>query len=263
MRSTVTMSTRSLFVSGLVLLALVVAHFVGSAQPDSSRAFAGAAQTQSAEDTTTEHPTIMMTGEGEATGVPDQLAFDVTISVTRPDVTTALDEANQTARRVLEALEGQGIGHADVKTTGLAIRPVYHYSDGSPVLDGYAATERLGVLATSLRNAGKALSATAQAGGNAVQIHGVRLQIGDKDALLTRARDAAVVEATAKAKQYAEATGSDLGPAISIREVSARLYAPVAFGFKVSSTMAALSKVPIRAGSSETSVTVAITWSLG
>ena len=66
---------------------------------------------------------------------------------------------------------------------------------------------------------GTAVAAAVEAGGNGVRVRDIRLEIGDPDAVLEQARDAAVEEATAKAEQYAEATGQALGDVVSIREV--------------------------------------------
>ena len=62
-----------------------------------------------------------------------------------------------------------------------------------------------------LDRAGDAITAAVRTGGNAVRVGDIRLLVGDREGVLKRARDAAVAEATAKAEQYAEATGQTLG----------------------------------------------------
>ena len=52
-----------------------------------------------------------------------------------------------------------------------------------------------------------------------MRVSDIRLEVGDPDAVLEKARDAAVDAATAKAEQYAEAAGQTLGDVVSIREV--------------------------------------------
>ena len=54
-----------------------------------------------------------------------------------------------------------------------------------------------------LAKGGTAVAAAVETGGNGVRVRDIRLEIGDPDAVLEQARDAAVEEATAKAEQYA------------------------------------------------------------
>lgn len=44
------------------------------------------------------------------------------------------------------------------------------------------------------RHRGKAVAGAIDAGGNAVRVSGIKLEVGDTDALLARARDAALPE---------------------------------------------------------------------
>jgi len=100
-------------------------------------------------------------------------------------------------------------------------------------------------------------------GGNAVRVGSIRLLVGDRAGVLERARDAAVAEATAKAEQYAEATGQSLGDVLSLREVQARsprASYPVAYR-ELRGVDAA--KVPVEAGESRLKVTVRVVWSFG
>jgi uncharacterized protein YggE len=258
MESTVTIKTRTVMLTLLVMSAVLVAYFVGSARPGGGAA--SAAESESSADAAA--PSIVMTGSGEASGVPDQLVFDVRVSETAGDVSTALSGAANTARQVLAALGDLDIPAKDVQTTGLSVQPQYDYSgDGQPVLIGYGASESLSILVRSLPDAGDAISAAVEAGGNAIRVSNVRLKIGDVDALLGTARDDAVEEAKAKAQQYAEATGSELGSVVSIKEVSAspRVYEQLAYR---SVADFAAASVPIRAGSEKLKVTVKIVWSL-
>lgn len=257
MGSTVTVSTRSLAVGVVAASAVAAAYLVGSAQSPGSPAFA-------ADDTAAEATsTIVMTGSGEATGVPDQLAFSLSISQNAPDVSTALASANRVTRKVLAAVRDQGVDAEDVQTTGLSIKANYDYSDDGPaVIIGYGVSQKLSILVRSLPDGGSTISAAVAAGGNAVRLHDVRLKIGDPDSLMRRARDAAFAEAQAKAAQYAEATGQELGEVTSVREVSAQSQAPQAYRDSVYAA-ADLSAVPIKAGSADLKVTVAVVWSLG
>jgi uncharacterized protein YggE len=255
MRSTVTVSIRSLVFTAGVAIAIVAAYAVGSAQSGGSPAFAAEGSASS------DAPSIVMTGSGEATGVPDQLVFSLTVQTSASDVSAALRSANTATRNVLRAVSGQGVARKDVQTTGLSISPVYDYSgNGPPVITGYSVSESLSVLVRSLPDAGSVIGTAVKAGGNAVRLHDLRLQIGDEDALLRQAREDAFAQAKAKAEQYAAASGRQLGEVISVREVHSsrnldRLALPAVFDAQ------AMSHVPIRAGSANLKVTVSVVWS--
>ena len=127
-----------------------------------------------------------------------------------------------------------GVDREDVQTTGLDIHAAYDYSgEGATVITGYAVSQRMSVMVRSLPDSGDAISAAAAAGGNAIRLHGVKLRVGDEFGLLRKARDAAIADARAKAEQYA-----------------------------AYDRVAALSAVPIRAGSADLSVSVSVVWAL-
>lgn len=260
MNSTVSINVRTLVVAGVTAAATISAYLVGSAEPEALLADAAAAPAPVSAETAS----IAMSGTGEATGVPDQVVFSLTVSTSAADVSTALASANDTTQDVLEAVRGEGVDAADLQTAGLSLHPTYDYSgDGPAVLTGYAATQTLSVLVRSLADTGATISAAVEAGGNAVQLGSVRLQIGDEDALLAQARDDAMAEAQAKAQQYAEASGRPLGEVISVREVHATSTQPQSLDERTISAAAAadVSAVPIRAGSEDLGVTVQVVWS--
>lgn len=254
---------RSLALGAAAALTVVSAYAWGSGQGNASPdALAAGALRPAAAAEDGEGRTIAMRGTGESTGVPDQLTFRLSVRAKAGDVSTALDDASSSMRRALGALGRADVRRKDVRTTGLSVRPDYDYSSsGPPVLTGYVATQSVSVLVRDLRDSGAAIAAATGAGGNAVRVSGVGLRIGERDGLLAEARDAAVAQARAKAEQYAAATGQTLGPLLSVREVRAGGGAPVSlsYGRVVADAAAA---VPIRAGTEDLKVTVALVWEL-
>ncbi len=256
MDTKVTVSVRTMVISLGVAVALLMAYFIGSLHDSGGGAAAVAEDTTSAKT-----PTIVMMGTGDATGVPDQLAFQVAVESEGSDVSSALAKANATTRRIFNALESNGVDHENLQTTGLSIHPNYDYSvEGPPVITGYSASQRLSVLVDSLDGSGKVLSAAAAAGGNDIRISGIKLQIGDKEALMKKARADAIDQAMTKAEEYADAAGRELGDAISIREVNASQPRPYPLAYDTAARSLDESSVPIRAGESALKVTVAVVW---
>ena len=208
-----TMSVKGLLVSGLVLLGLVVAYLLGNAGTTSAEAAEDGAETPPAR-------TLTMSGFGEATAVPDQVTFDLSVRLLRPTLEEALDASNEEMAKVLKALEAAGVQKKDVQTTGLEMNPDYDYPRGlPPVLRGYRVGQHAAVLVRELKEAGTAVNAAVGAGGNVVRVENIQLKIGDPEAALATAREEAVAKATAKAEAYAESTGQELGEVLTLREV--------------------------------------------
>lgn len=260
MDSNVTVSVRSILMVALVALALVVAYLLGGSGGGTS------AQAVEDEPAGTEQERILtMTGTGEATAVPDQLSFDLGVTVVRPDLETALDDASATMNRVLAALGDHGVEKKDVRTTGLSMNAVYAYPDGAPpTITGYRVNQRARVLVQDLKAGGAAVAAAVQAGGNDVRVGDIRLLVGDTEAVMEEAREAAVAEATEKASQYAEASGQELGEVITLREVHARPVPTPTYAARGAMVLTSADvAVPIRAGQERGAVTVRIVWELG
>lgn len=259
-RKTGTVSVRSILMTAVAALALVVAYLLGGG--GDATAPAVAADGPAGADPAAR--TLTMAGTGEATAVPDQVSFGLGVTIVRPDLATALDDASTTMARVLAALREHGVAKSDVKTTGLSMNAVYAYRDNAPpTVTGYRVNQRASVLVRELSQGGAAVTAAVEAGGNDVRVGGIKLLVGDTEAVMKQAREAAVAEATAKAEQYAAASGQDLGAVLTLREVSAR---PVPSPAYAAADMAELSRtsvaVPIRAGEQRGSVSVRIVWEL-
>jgi len=184
----------------------------------------------------------------------------------RPDLETALSDASGVMDRVLASLEDLGVAKGDVQTTGLSMYPVYDYHQYSPpTIRGYRVSQRASVLVEELKQGGRAVSTAVDTGGNAVRVSNIRLRVGDPDAAMKKARDAAVAEARTKAEQYAAAAGQDLGKVMTLREVSAPRPTAV-HGYAVQrgalDTVAGKA-LPIRTGKDTMKVTVRVVWELG
>lgn len=206
-----------------------------------------------------------MRGEGEASVVPDQAAFDVSVRVVRDDLETALDDSGAVLERVLGRLEALGIPRGDVETTGLEMSPVYDYSSNAPpVLRGYRVSQSVAVLVKELARTGRAITAAVEEGGNAVRVGDIQLRVGDPEAALARARADAVEAATTKAEEYAAATGQQLGEVMTLVEVQPEQVSSVIEQRSLYAFAdAARASLPIRSGRSELGVTVQVVWTLG
>ncbi len=268
----VTISLRTLVATAVVLLVAATAYLLGGAGSTEAAATpVPAVATESARELARGQVpgTLTMTGTGEAVGVPDQLAFRVAVTRREPTVPAAMDATSATMGRVLDALEELGVERRDVQSTGLSVDPVYDYfSYRPPVLTGYRVNQSVAVLVRDLRDGGRAISTVTRTGGNVVRVSGIGLRLGDRDGLLAKARDAAVEAATAKAEQYAAATGQQLGSVLTLTEGREAVTATrdQVRGYELTrgalDSRVANRTVPIRAGSEDLVVNVSIVWQL-
>lgn len=261
MVGSVTVSARTIVVALVLALVALGAYLVGAGSRDTASAADAPGRSLAR--------TLAMSGKGEVTAVPDQMSFRLGVARTGDDVATALDASSATLRRVLAALEKQGVQRKDTESTGLSVEPVYRYVDDQPPqIIGFRVRQSLGVTVTDLRQGGTAVAEAIRAGRNAVRVSGIRLEVGDPEKLLAEARDAAVAEARNKAEQYAEATGQRLGEVLTLREgrrpAAVRPLPEALVGRAVASDIrGGAAAIPLRAGRRDVAVTVSIVWQLG
>lgn len=236
-------------VLAVVLASVALGASGGEASPESAPA--------------TARPSIVMSGHGTATGVPDELSFNVRVTLTRPDVAVAMNDASATMKSVFKAISRQGIARKNMQSKGLSINPAYDYSGNVERLVGYTVSQSARVQVEDLAKAGKTLAVAAAAGGNDVRINGVSLGISDQNALLAKARRAAVADARAKASEYAGASGEHLGRVLTLKEVNASSPTPQPLAYQAAvMSLRSAAAVPIRAGQKGLNVTIQVVWEL-
>ena len=197
---------------------------------------------------------ITVTGLGTVTGTPNQLVLSMGVQVNGSTVSSALSQANHAVRRVTSALRLRGVAGAEIQTSGLAIWP--NYQGSSQVPAGYGVSESLTATLNNLSVAGSQIQVAVHAGGNAVTVDNVSLNLTDSGSLLATARANAVKDARTKAGQFVRALGESLGPVISISPVdqsTPEFQVPNASAAKTGS-------VPISPGSQQVSVSITVVY---
>jgi uncharacterized protein YggE len=170
---------------GVVSAALIVGAFsLGSSRGGGSAPPAEAATLTSASATGTGRITV--TGTGTVTGVPNQLVLSAGVQVSSYSVTSALDQASQVVRNVTGALTQRGVAASDIQTSGLNISP--NYSGSSPYPTSYGVTESLTATLNQISQAGAQIQAAVHAGGNAIQVNDVSLNLTNTGSLMATAR---------------------------------------------------------------------------
>jgi uncharacterized protein YggE len=232
---------------------------ISSTQPSSTQP----SLTQPSSTQATGDPGITVGGMADVEGTPDTLRLDLSVVVTAPSVSEALAKANGSADAVQKSLLASGVAKKDLQTSGLNISPDYAYSNnGTPRLKGYQVSESVSAKLRDLGRAGDAIGKAVGAGGNAVRVNGISLDLEDTGALVSAARDKAFAEARAKAQQYAKAAGRTLGDVLSIAENVANP-SPIPMPYAAAAGAPVdMAKVPIQPGSQAVSVTVTVVFAM-
>jgi uncharacterized protein YggE len=200
---------------------------------------------------------VEVQGVGTATGTPDVLHVTIGVETGASGVDEALGSAGTAAQRVLDVLHDAGVADADVQTANLHVYP--RYDGNGQEITGYLAGQDLAVTLRDLGAAGATIAAAVRAGGDAARLQGISYELDDDTALRAQAREAAFADARARAVQYAELAGKQLGAVVLVREqVTPSGPVPMAAGDAV----AASSAVPIAPGSTDVTVTADVRWSL-
>jgi uncharacterized protein len=254
---TVTVKPGRVAVVVAVALGVLAAYLIGSSRTANAVATAPSLSTLASTSGDATTTGITVTGTGTVSGTPDTLVVSLSVTANGSSVSSAFSTANTTMRAVQHALQGKGVGTADMQTSNVSVQQRYD-NRGNP--DGYTVTEGLTVTVHDIAKASDDIAAAVAAGRNLVRIDGVSLDLKDTGPLVSQARQDAYAEAKAKADQYAKASGRSLGAVVSIQEV-AQTPKPVYYGGAMSAmAVPDAMRAPIQAGSQDVAVQVTVTF---
>lgn len=204
--------------------------------------------------------TITVTGSGSAEAAPDLLTISVGVECRRDSVSDAYAEAGTAAAAVSHALRQHGVVDADIRTSGLNVRPELVWRDGEGQrVAGYVASSMLTVRVRRLAAASAVIAAVVDAGGDDVRLNGLELGFADESAVLARAREAAWQDAVAAAEKFASLASARLGSVVSISE-QAETPGPIPLA-RVQRA-AATEAIGVEAGHTSVSASITVVWEL-
>ncbi|WP_422936193.1 SIMPL domain-containing protein [Sinomonas sp. P47F7] len=209
------------------------------------------------------HPdTVTVTGAGTARAVPDAAVVRLAVEVSADALAAAYEGAAAAAQRVVDAALAAGLPRADVATSGLSVRSEVVWRDGNrQEVVGYVASTGLALTARELARTPALLDAIVRAGGDALRIHGLALEVSDPAAAHAAAQEAAFDDARSAAGRLAQLAGRELG---DVQRIDAS--APSLPGPPVPLMRAALAtpaeSLPVEAGEAEVRASVTVVWRL-
>ena len=198
-------------VTGLMVSALLIIAACGGTS--------GAAAPEAA-PTFNQQVGISVSARGEVVTTPDLVMLNAGVESRADTVETARAQAAQGMDRMIQVLNGRGIQSADIQTRFFSISPDYVWDDMTreQKLVGYVVNNQVSVKIRDMDSVGVIIDDLATAGGDLVRINGVNFTVENPEALESQAREKAIEVLTAKARQFAQLMGVQLGPPISLTE---------------------------------------------
>ena len=160
---------------------------------------------------TTPIRTLSVTGSGKVTLVPDIAYINIGVHSEAMDVTAALQQNNDLAKQIADALVASGVDAKDIQTANFNIYPKTNYDPqtGNSTPAGFSVDNTVYITVRNLKSLGELLDTAIRAGAN--QIYGISFDITDRAAALVQARDLAIADAQKKAVDVAKVSGVELG----------------------------------------------------
>ncbi|MGH9104858.1 MAG: SIMPL domain-containing protein [Acidimicrobiales bacterium] len=210
-------------------------------------------------------PTVTVGGHGVAQGAPDELTISLGVQTQAPTALTSMTANATKAHAVLAKLQSDGVGKADLQTSGLSVQPVY--TGPNSKLTGYQVTNSLTVTLKTqgeMARAGTFIDDAAQVSGNAVRVNDINFSVQDVTALMSEARSQAVRQAAGQAQAMASAAGMTLGTLCSLHDNSQPATPPQPFyGLSARAAAQAMAPpTPIEAGSEQVTADVTAIYQL-
>ena len=198
--------------------------------------------------------TISVSGEAVSTAANDTAAFRFGVVAARSTPNAALLAVSRSMRRVLEAVQAQGVEARDIQTRDVSVRRVLSRPRrGGPRLVSYRARNSISVIVRDVSRSGAVVDAAVGAG--ATDVDGPRLSFSGTPRLYREALAAAFRDAREKAEALAAEAGMRLGRPLSIGE---GFQENVSGGFAAPTQRESTPAPPIRRGETEVEATVSV-----
>jgi uncharacterized protein YggE len=197
-----------------VLIAAIATSASAAPSPQPSTSTPISTPTATAPPTRTLH----VSGEGRAFAAPDLAVFTSSVTAIDPSLARATRDANERARKVLDALSAAGVAAADRQTVRFDVQIERNMAKPTdpPRITGYRVTNAIAVKVRDLPKLGSVLDRALAAGAN--EVESLALTRADPSPEEASALAGAVKAARAKAEVMAKAAGLRLGQVLDLSE---------------------------------------------
>ena len=171
--------------------------------------------------------TISVSGEGKAVAKPDIGQVSLSVISDAATVVAAQKDNTDKMNKITQVVKEIGVKEDDLKTANYNVSPRYQYSVGKSTIIGYEVSQTLEVKIRDLDKVGEVLGQATNAGAN--QVGALNFTFDDPAKLNTEARQKAIDNAKAKARELTKALGVTLGKVVSFSENTAGSPAPMMY----------------------------------
>lgn len=205
---------------------------------------------------------IWVSGEGKVNVVPDVAILNLGVEAQAATVAEAQRQAAEAMEAVMAELDEHGVAEKDIKTQRYSIYPVRRWERDKEILIGYRVTNMVTAKIRKVDDAGSIIDAVAKVGGDYIRINSIAFTVDDPTTYYEEAREKAMADAKAKAKQLAKLGGVSLGKPIYISEGGVYIPVPRDYYLKGEAEGAPVPTTPISPGETEIRLTVQVVYSI-
>jgi uncharacterized protein YggE len=162
--------------------------------------------------------TVSVVGDGRVTVQPDIAQASFGVEATAPTLEAAQSDAATRMQAVVDTLKAQGVSADDIRTSRLAVNPVYDPKNNT-VIQGYRAANSVQAKLRNLDQVGTVVDAVTAAGAN--RVDGLSFAVENQEEPKNQARAQAMQNARARADQLASLAGLRVTGIKSIQEADA------------------------------------------
>lgn len=224
-------------------------------------AFVALASVASAQTPSSTEPVVVVHGEGVVKAAPDRawVTFAVESRSKNPKEAQAQNAASMST--VHERLVGAGISKDAIRTVSYDLHLESDWVNGRQVPRGYVARNTIEVRLDEMARVGEVIDVAISSGAN--NVHGVRFDLKQRDAIEREALKRATADARARADAAASGVGASVGRVLRIEEpVRAGYPPPMPMMREMAAQDAQAPSTPVVAGEIEIRATVVLTVSL-
>jgi len=208
---------------------------------------------------------IWVNGQGKVSAVPDIATLRLGIEAQETSVADAQAQAAEAMDGVMTSLTENGVAKKDIQTQYFSIHRVTRWDreKEQEVVTGYRVTNTVSAKIRDIDEVGGIIDAVAKAGGDLTRVDGVDFSVDDPSDYYEEAREKAMADAKAKAKDLAALAGVTLGKPTFISESTQ--YPPVvprAVYIEEAVEMAPMPKTAISPGEMEIALNLQVVYAI-
>ncbi|MFC1847466.1 SIMPL domain-containing protein [Chloroflexota bacterium] len=206
---------------------------------------------------------ISVTGQGKVTVVLDIATLSLGIEAQEASVAQSQSKAIEAMDSVMAALTRNGVAKKDIQTQYFSIHKVTRWDNDKQqeIVIGYRVSNVVTAKIREIDDAGTIIDAVAEAGGDLTRINNIQFSVDDPSDYYEEAREKAMADAKAKARQLAGLAGVILGNPTYISEGAQ--YSPVITrGLEYAEMAFAEAETPISPGETEISLNLQVVYAI-